>query len=511
MVGESVKLIVAAGRRFVADFSTFALFVFLVLPACSGPSDAGDFEASRDVGEVIHPGTSFYDPGRDEYRVSASGENIWGTRDAFHYLFKEVQGDLDLRAKVQFEGGGGDPHRKAGWMVRESLEADAAYADVMVHGDGLISLQFRRTKGGETEEVSTSQQGPALVKLERTGNLFSLSVSQDGKDFQPVGAVRLNLPERALAGLAVCSHREDRVETAVFTEVSLQARLPEVGIERMIESTLEIFDLETGTREVVYRANDHFEAPNWSRDGSSLVYNMEGKLYSIPVNGGQPKLIDTGFARNCNNDHGFSPDGKWLAISHSPEGKSLIYVLPAEGGDPKLVTESGPSYWHGWSPDGKTLAYCAEREGEYDIYTIPVSGGRETRLTNAPGLDDGPDYSPDGSFIYINSERTGLMKIWRISPDGKTEEQVTFDQEYADWFPHPSPDGRWLVFLSYDKSVEGHPPNKEVVLRKMPLKGGDPEIIVRLFGGQGTINVPSWSPDSNRFAFVSYRLVLPGN
>lgn len=284
---------------------------------------------------------------------------------------------------------------------------------------------------------------------------------------------------------------------------------PPAETATVLESTLEIINIETGARRVVRRAREHFEAPNWSRDGRTLLYNHEGRLYEIPVEGGTPRLLDTGTATRCNNDHGYSPDGSMLAISHAPEDASLIYVLPASGGEPRLVTPQGPSYWHGWSPDGRTLAYCAERDGAYDIYTIPVDGGPERRLTTAPGLDDGPDYSPDGRYIFFNSIRTGQMKIWRMDADGANQVQWTPDDAYGDWFPHPSPDGRWIVFLSYDKDVEGHPPNKDVALRIMPMAGGTPRVLTTLFGGQGTINVPSWSPDSKEVAFVSYRLVAP--
>jgi len=296
---------------------------------------------------------------------------------------------------------------------------------------------------------------------------------------------------------------------SVFAVWLAQAASPQSGQGSQapsVESTLEIVSIDTGQRTVVYRAADHFEAPNWSRDGKTLLFNSKGRLYTIPVVGGQPTLLDTGDASRCNNDHGYSPDGKFLAISHSPERASLIYVLPASGGKPRQITAKGPSYWHGWSPDGSTLAYCAERNGEFDIYTIPVNGGEEKRLTTAPGLDDGPDYSPDGRYIYFNSERTGLMQIWRMRADGSQQEQVTNDG-YADWFAHPSPDGKWLVLISYDKDVKGHPPNKNVRLRIMPATGGKPKVLVELFGGQGTINVPSWSPDSKRFAFVSYKLL----
>jgi Tol biopolymer transport system component len=277
----------------------------------------------------------------------------------------------------------------------------------------------------------------------------------------------------------------------------------------VIESRLEILTVATGEREVVYSTRGHFEAPNWSRDGRHLVFNQEGRLYVLPLDDRAPRLLDTDFATQCNNDHGLSPDGRSLAISHRHAGQSLVYVLPAKGGTPRLVTPRGPSYWHGWSPDGETLAYCARRDDNYDIYTIPVEGGEETRLTDARGLDDGPDYAPDGS-IWFNSVRTGVMKIWKMNPDGSAQTQMTSNEEWADWFPHPSPDGQQVVFLSYDRSVEGHPANKEVVLRMMPLAGGEARIVARLFGGQGTINVPSWSPDSTRFAFVSYRLLESG-
>lgn len=275
-----------------------------------------------------------------------------------------------------------------------------------------------------------------------------------------------------------------------------------------LESTLETIEIETGVRSTIYKARMHFEAPNWSRDGKKFYLNMSGKIYAIPAEGGELQLVDTDFAVRCNNDHGLSPDGTLLAVSdQSRDGGSRIYVLPSSGGSPRPVTELAPSYWHGWSPDGATLAYCAERNGNYDIYTIPVTGGSETRLTTAPGLDDGPDYSPDGRYIYFNSERTGQMKIWRMKSDGSDQTQMTPDDQYNDWFAHPSPDGRWLIFVSYDQSVIGHPPNKDVCLRLMPAAGGPPKIIAKLFGGQGTINVPSWSPDSRRAAFVSYRLL----
>jgi Tol biopolymer transport system component len=250
-----------------------------------------------------------------------------------------------------------------------------------------------------------------------------------------------------------------------------------------------------------------FEAPNWTRD-NLLIYNSRGRLYRLPVTGGTPEAIDTGFATANNNDHGISPDGTMLAISDQSQEnrRSIIYTVPIGGGTPARITKNSPSYWHGWSPEGSTLAFVGERNGNFDIYTIPLDGGDEKRITTADGLDDGPEYSPDGQYIYFNSERTGRMQIWRMRPDGTEQEQVTND-DFNNWFPHVSPDGQRIVFLSYEKDVTGHPENKDVTLRVMTVADKKIAVLAKFFGGQGTINVPSWSPDSKRLAFVSYLLM----
>jgi len=303
----------------------------------------------------------------------------------------------------------------------------------------------------------------------------------------------------------VCSHEKDLLEKAVFTKVVLQTP-PATSSQPALYSSLETIAIDSTDRHVLYLAAGRFEAPNWSRDGAFLIFNRDGHLEKIAAAGGAPEMIDTGFASRCNNDHGISPDGKLLAISDQSqeEHRSLVYVLPIAGGTPKRLTQNSPSYWHGWSPDGQTLAFVGQRNDNFDIYTIPVTGGEEKRLTTAPGLDDGPDYSPDGMYIYFNSERTGKMQIWRMRADGSEQEQITSD-EYNNWFPHVSPDGKWMVILSYDASVKGHPEDKDVILRLMSLPDRKISALAKLFGGQGTINVPSWSPDSKRLAFVSYQ------
>lgn len=275
-----------------------------------------------------------------------------------------------------------------------------------------------------------------------------------------------------------------------------------------VYSVLETVDVATGERTVRKRFDSLIEAPNWLPDGNTLLYNAGGSLWLFDLASGESRRVDTGSAARCNNDHVLSPDGRQVGLSSAgPEGRSLVYVAPLSGGDPRLVTPVGPSYLHGWSPDGTTLAYCAERGGEFDIYTMPVEGGEETRLTDAPGLDDGPEYSPDGRHIWFNSVRSGLMQVWRMDAGGQNQTRMTWDEESNCWFPHLSPDGSQVAYIAYKKgdvAPGDHPPCKHVEIRLMDADGENTRTLVRLFGGQGTLNVNSWSPDGTQLAFISY-------
>jgi hypothetical protein len=484
------------------------LFAGAIATAAAQAAGLGDFENHTDIGKPARAGAASFDETRGAFTITGGGANMWGTNDALHFIWKRLSGDVVLAAEVVFPEPGGDPHRKACLLIRQGLEPDAAYADAALHGDGLTSLQYREARGGPTREIQANVTGPRTLRIERYGDEVWMSFAKAGEPLQAAGgSFKLKLTDPVYVGLGVCAHDDTRLETAEFANVCLETRPHVATTNVVLESTLETVAIASKDRRAVYHVRDHIEAPNWSRDGAAFIFNSRGRLYRLPVKGGAPAVIDTGFATRCNNDHGLSPDGAQLVISDQSQGdrKSRIYVLPASGGVPRLVTEAGPSYWHGWSPDGATLAYCAERGGEYDIYTIPVGGGAETRLTSAKGLDDGPDYSPDGKWIYFNSDRSGRMQIWRMRPDGSGQEPVTRD-EFNNWFPHPSPDGKWIVFLTYAPDVQGHPENKDVQLRLLPAAGGEVQVLAKLFGGQGTINVPSWSPDSRQVAFVSYRL-----
>jgi len=484
-------------------------------PAGAATSPTGIFEGFGDVGTVLHAGSVEYDAPKRSYTIAGSGENMWFASDAFQFAWKKVSGEVTLTADISFLGKGINEHRKAVLMIRQSLDADSPYADAALHGSGLTSLQYREEKGAATHEIQANISAPARLRIEKRGAYFSLWLADEKGEFQLAsGSTRIALKEPFYVGIGVCSHDKDVVEKAVFSNVELKAAEPAATAASAytLYSTLEIITVASTDRHAIYAAPERFEAPNWMPDGKTLLFNRNGRIEKIAVKGGTPQILDTGFATRCNNDHGISPDGKQLVISDSSqeEHRSLVYIVPIGGGAPRRITQKSPSYWHGWSPDGKTLAFVGERNGEFDIYAIPAAGGEETQLTTAKGLDDGPEYTPDGKYIYFNTERTGHMQIWRMRADGSEQEQVTFG-DGNDWFPHISPDGQQMVFVTYDASVKGHPENKDVMLRTMSLKDKKITVLAKLFGGQGTMNVPSWSPDGKQFAFVSYQLVPSGN
>src|SRR5882672_9340758 len=469
----------------------------------------GLFEGQSDVGKVNQPGSVVYDHDKEEYTVAGSGANMWADHDEFHFVWKRMRGNFILTARTAFVGKGVEAHRKIGWIIRPGLETDSAQVSAVVHGDGLTSLQFRRSKGTATEEIKSDVTAPDVVQLERKGTTYLMSVARFGEPFVTRQVSDMALGDDVYVGLFVCSHNNDVVEKASFRDVRITVPVKDdfVAYRDYIGSNLEILDVVSGHRKVIYSVPDSLQAPNWTKDGEALIYNRNGHLYRFDLARNSPVAIDTGFAVNNNNDHVLSFDGKMIGISNhikEDDNKSIVHVLRSEGGKPRRITASGPSYLHGWSLDGKFVIYTGQRNGDFDIYRMSVRGGEETRLTNTPGLDDGSEYSPDGKYIYFNSTRTGTMQIWRMKPDGTNQQQITNDA-YNNWFPHDSPNGQWICFLSFSKDVApgDHPFYRQVYLRLMPIPGGQPGVVAYVYGGQGTINVPSWSPDSKKVAFVS--------
>lgn len=478
-------------------------------PAYGQDGMLGFFTDHGDVGEPALAGFTSYDPDEQVYTLGGSGANMWFAEDQFHFVWRELEGDFILRARGWFEGEGVDPHRKLGLIVRESLARDAAYVDATVHGDGLAAMQFRRASGSNTDEIRSALMAPDVLQLERRGNRFTVSLARDGALFSSESLEDVDLPDRVFAGLFVCAHNPEVRETAQFDNVRIIVPPTDdyQPYRDFIGSNLEVLDLDTNRRRILYRHPASIQAPNWTVDGTALIYNGDGLLFRFDLESRVSEQIDSGDIVRNNNDHVLSFDGSMLGISSHDEalGGSTVYTMPVAGGTPVRITDQAPSYLHGWSPDAQWLVYTAERgDGNYDIYKIPAAGGEEVRLTTTEGLDDGSEFTPDGEWIYFNSVRTGLMEIWRMRPDGSEQEQVTEDA-LNNWFPHISPDGTQIVFLSYGQDVDpsDHPFYKQVYLRIMPITGGTPRVIAYVYGGQGTINVPSWSPDGRRIAFIS--------
>ncbi len=406
--------------------------------------------------------------------------------------------------------------KRDGWCAKRLMQNLLIFPQHYMAA-GLTVLQWRVSAGAAMrdpqDEIFAKDSSFNVIQIERAGKNIIMRAAHNGKPLETIGSHEMeNMPDEVLVGPFICSHDSAVLETVKIWNVRIDQpvadnydsyRSPALGCR------LETMTVADGKRKVIFEKPGRFEAPNWMPDGKKLLFNMDGLLYKIPVDGGELEKLNTDFANNINNDHGISFDGKLLAISNSVKGGgSAVYVLPLAGGVPKLITEETPSYWHGWAPNNKEVVYVAIRDGKkvFNIYRNSIEGGKEVALTDIqPGQHvDGCEYSPDGKYIYYNGHYTGTMQIWRIKPDGSGREQLTFDN-YNNWFPHISPDGKWILMISFPPDIDpnSHPGYKRVMLRIMPVTGGEPRVLAYLYGGQGTINVPSWSPDSKQIAFVS--------
>jgi Tol biopolymer transport system component len=496
------------------------MFTFVSYAVSAQNNNHGLFQTSSDIGNPKKAGSSIYNKTDQSYTLKGAGYNIWFARDEFHFLYNKIKGDFMMTANFEFAGKGTELHRKTGWMIRESTDENAPHISATLHGDGLTVLQWRNSVGATMrdpqDEIFATGSKYNTIQIERSGKKIIMRAAHTGEPFDVVGSYEMDkLSDEILAGPFICSHNTDVIEEVKIWNVRIDKPVGDdynTAKSGFLGCRLETITVADGKRMVIFEKSGRFEAPNWMPDGKKLLFNMDGSLYKIPVGGGETEKLNTDFANRNNNDHGISFDGKLLAISHQreglPGGGSTVYVLPLTGGVPKLITEHTPSYWHGWSPDNKEVLYVGQRNGKniYNIYKNSINGDKEVALTDIKSGEhvDGCEYSPDGEYIYFNGNFTGKMQIYRMKPDGSNREQLTFDN-YNNWFPHISPDGKMIVIISFPPDIDpnSHPSYKRVTLRIMPISGGEPKVLAYLYGGQGTINVPSWSPDSKQIAFVS--------
>jgi TolB protein len=482
----------------------------------------GIFESQSDVGKVQPAGTASFDAASDAYTVASAGWDLWAASDAFHFVWKKVSGDLSLTADIQLDppSAASIPHRKAFLMFRQTLDPDSLYADVAVHGSGETALQYRRDPGDTTQDIAFDLGAAKTVRLEKRGDTITLFVSLKGEPLHQYGAsVKLHFAEPFYAGLGFCSHRDGASEKAAFTHVQLTPlTAPQNPPPMALYSSLQTIAIDNKSRMayVIQTGKEKIEAPNWSRDGRTLIFTRDGRLWTTlvssgdvaPINIGDATPIDIGNATDCTGSHVLSPDGKWLAMTCvTPDHPGRrVYVIPSAGGAPRMVTANANSWIHSWSPDGKTILFSRPANGSLNIFSIPAEGGDETALTTGTGINDDPDFSPDGQYVYFNSDRAGGMQIFRMRPDGSHPEQMTFDDRH-NWTAHPSPDGKSVLILSYAKDVTGHAANKDITLRILEVATGKVRDLVEIVGGSGTDNVPNWAPDGAHFAFVSYQML----
>jgi TolB protein len=473
----------------------------------------GAFDHHQDVGDAKLAGNAVYDPGDQAYTLSSPGPNVGTALEPLHFAWKKIKGDFIIQATVRFAGTGAHPRRELGIMVRDALAGSSRYAAASVHGDTRSALQYRAADGAAAQ-VEVSSFHPTDIQLARTGGRFTFSSAVFGENYKSVSQ-DIALTDEVYVGPFIGSHEAGVVAQAVFSNVRVIIP-PGPGFKPYTDylgSHLEVMDVATGRRRILHSEPGSIQAPNWTPDGKLIYNSAAGVMYTYDIATGKITELNTGACRQNNNDHVLSFDGKMLALSNftGEPRRSVAFILPVTGSDhPKQITspEAGHTFLHGWSPDGKKLVFTGGRKGETgdyrNLWSVDVETKVETALTPPGTLDDGPEYTPDGKYIYFNSVRTGTMQIWRMRPDGSHPEQITFD-ESNDWFPHISPDGKWLVYIAFPKDMNpwSHPFYKQCYIRLMPTSGGVPKTIGYIYGGQGSMNTPGWSPDSKRIAFVS--------
>jgi TolB protein len=483
-------------------------FLFVDLPVFSQQSLLGIFDGHEDIGKVKYQSSVVYYEDREEYQIGTAVTDSEDNKEAFNFIWKKLNGDFIMYAEVRLAEKDTTSSIRLGCMIRSSLDKNATNINASVNQKGIATLNFTKTSADSSQESKFLLKDADVIQLEKKDDNYIIRVAKFGEPFITEQVKGVNLGEDVYVGLFMWSENQSTSKKAVCSNIRITIPVPAIlSVFRTdIASNLEVLDVETGKRKIIYSDTNSVHAPIWNKDGSTLIYGKQGYLYKLPLSEKVPELINTGTIKNNSNDHVLSFDGKMLALSIPLTGGPLIYTVPVDGGRLKQLNKKGPSYPHGWSPDGKVVLFSASREGEFEIYKVAASGGKEYGITNVPGMDDCPEYSPDGKFIYFISNRTGTMRVWRMKPDGSDAEVVTTG-DFNDWFPHISPDGKWIVFLSYSKdevSASGHPSYRQVYLRLMPISGGQPKVIAYIYGGQGSINSPCWSPDSKKIAFASY-------
>jgi Tol biopolymer transport system component len=481
--------------------------VVLLAGALALPASAGSFE-SQQSNTTIFDGVKG-EPGELSIDANQTMHN-WKSREigqsaGIGFAFRKIYGDFILTVQLK--------NQKNTDQTFYGLQIDAADSALSFKTklDQQSNLIIELLQGTKSKYLGRDGQvkNPDVLQVEQVGAELIFSAANYGKPLKVIA--RYTLPN--VLNMNVGVYREFVAGDKRILEMrNLRWVIPAwkgfIPYHHYLGSRLEILDVVSGERKVIYETAAGIEAPNWTSDGDTIIYNCSGRVYKLYLPTKKVSLFNTGFEVKNNNDHIISYKSKLLGITHMEKAIDdnwYVYKLPINGGEPVQLTFKAPSYLHGWSPDGRYILYTSKRNNQFEIYRGNSDGsGEELQLTNNDSMDDGSEYTPDGKYIYFNSSRSGAMRLWRMDADGKNPKQITHDN-FNDWFPHISPDGKHILFLSYLPDVESHlhPYYKPVYLRMLPIAGGEPKVVAYLYGGQGTINVPSWSPDGRYVAFVS--------
>jgi hypothetical protein len=476
------------------------------LPLLAQPAaPSGLLEGHADIGTVLHHGSTAHDTARGTYTLTGSGENMWFATDAFHFAWKRVSGDISVSADIAFPAPGGNAHRKGVLMIRQSLDANSAYADAALHGDGLTSLQYRDETGANTHEIQANISAPRRLRLEKRGDYVYLLYGAPGQTLNRAGgAVHLRLREPFYIGLGVCSHDKDAVEKVEFSNVEFS--VPSPGGKPELYSTVETVAVSSTDRRVAFTAPGRIQSPNWTPDGAALIVNREGQLRRLKATGGEPEPINTGAQPRASAQHTLSPDGATILFTAELKGKPLPFTVPTAGGAPSRVPRGADGWSQAWAPDNSARIIARGSGRVVDLYAVPTTGGKIRRLTKNQGRNLGAAFSPDSHRIYFHSSRSGNLQLWTMDADGANPAQLTRDAN-SNWAPSPSPDGKRVAYLSSAEPLTTEPIDSPIELRVLNLADGKITTIARLQGGEGTLAHPSWSPDGRRLTFVSYQLI----
>jgi TolB protein len=396
---------------------TGALLALLLSSPAWSQQDLGPFTTTTDIGELSRKTIVTYDRSSGIYFISAAGENIWGERDSFGFVSREIKGDASIGARIRFMGKSQQPHRKAGVMFRQSLSPDSVYADVVVHGNGLTSLQYRAETGGPTREIQCLQEAPTAVRLEKRGDYLQVFAANEDGVFLSTGCT-IKIPFHGVfhAGLGVCAHDNQAFENARFSSVTVGLPPPRKSVHI---SALEIVPVDSLERRVIWYSSTPMEVPSFTAKGDAVCFREDGQLKRLSLIGrAEPGLVDMTNIGECEMAQPLISAAQKV-IHKVDGGRAQIWLEPADG-RPRRLTSHGNNWLPRLAPDAQSFVFLSSQvkadkgkpgTGDYLLMLMPLAEGDERVLAQfygGPGSLGISPWSPDGKRVVFVSREPRL-------------------------------------------------------------------------------------------------------